>query len=386
MGKLTKGNFIFVATERVPKERIQFGYSDMNMQYDFVLREYESVENEKKAEKLAADSDVVIIGSAPQKYYNIRVKNKKLTFLFSERLFKKGYMHMISPKAAHNIRTLYSAYKNYPIYLLCASAYTAFDYGFHGAFIDKSYKWGYFPPTIQYNIDELISNKDGLKHPDVSILWVGRLIGLKHPSAAVETAHYLSSRGYTFHLDIIGSGEKKIEKELEDQIKRYRLSDEVHLLGSMPQEDVRKHMEKADIFLFTSDFNEGWGAVLNESMNSGCAVIASHAIGSVPFLIKDGENGCIYKNGDQKMLNSVVEHLMKHPLIRKKLGKNAYDTLMRTWNAKVAAERLMKLSEQLLSSKGKKTSVEVYDKGPCSRAKRIPQWDMYRTCKYERKE
>jgi glycosyltransferase involved in cell wall biosynthesis len=61
----------------------------------------------------------------------------------------------------------------------------------------------------------------------------------------------------------------------------------------MAPEAVRDHMEAADIFLFTSDFNEGWGAVLNESMNSACAVVASHAIGSVPFLLKDGENGFI---------------------------------------------------------------------------------------------
>lgn len=51
----------------------------------------------------------------------------------------------------------------------------------------------------------------------------------------------------------------------------------------MKASEVRSYMEKADIYLFTSDFNEGWGAVLNESMNSGCAVVASHAIGSVPF-------------------------------------------------------------------------------------------------------
>lgn len=54
---------------------------------------------------------------------------------------------------------------------------------------------------------------------------------------------------------------------------------------------VREHMEDADIFLFTSDYNGGRGAVLNESMNSGCMVAASHAIGSVPFLLEDGKRG-----------------------------------------------------------------------------------------------
>ena len=43
---------------------------------------------------------------------------------------------------------------------------------------------------------------------------------------------------------------------------------------------------------------EGWGAVLNEAMNSGCACIASHAIGSAGFLIEHGENGFVYRDGD----------------------------------------------------------------------------------------
>ena len=45
------------------------------------------------------------------------------------------------------------------------------------------------------------------------------------------------------------------------------------------------YMESSHIFLlFTSDRNEG--AALNESMNSGCAVVASDAIGSVPYLMR----------------------------------------------------------------------------------------------------
>ena len=83
-------------------------------------------------------------------------------------------------------------------------------------------------------------------------------------------------------------------------IRSKGVEDCVEMLGAMSPDEVRAYMERADVFLFTSDFNEGWGAVLNESMNSGCAVVASHAIGSVPFLIKDGVNGLIYENGNQK--------------------------------------------------------------------------------------
>ena len=136
------------------------------------------------------------------------------------------------------------------------------------------------------------------------------------------------------------------------------------MLGAMPPEAVREHMEKAEIFLFTSDFNEGWGAVLNESMNSGCAVVASHAIGSVPFLIRDGENGLIYRNGDDDGLYKRVTRLIDDPALRDRLGRNAYRTLADTWNAETAAERFLQLSQALLDGK----SPELFDEGPCSRA------------------
>ena len=53
-------------------------------------------------------------------------------------------------------------------------------------------------------------------------------------------------------------------------------------------------MERADIYLATSDRQEGWGAVINEAMNSGCAVVADHMMGAVPYLISHEENGMIY--------------------------------------------------------------------------------------------
>ena len=42
MCKLTENQFTFVATERIPQERIDMGYADMNVAYDFVLCSYAS--------------------------------------------------------------------------------------------------------------------------------------------------------------------------------------------------------------------------------------------------------------------------------------------------------------------------------------------------------
>ena len=162
---------------------------------------------------------------------------------------------------------------------------------------------------------------------------------------------------------MIGGG--ILEEKIKERIKKENLTDYVKLLGTMSPEKVRENMEKSEIFLFTSDRNEGWGAVLNESMNSGCAVIASGAIGSVPYLIKDGENGEIYKDGDLNDLYRRVKGLIADDKRRKGYGINAYRTMLKTWNAEVAAERLLTLIEKI--NDGKDTP---YIEGPCSIAYR----------------
>ena len=203
----------------------------------------------------------------------------------------------------------------------------------------------------------------GEEHSRISILWAGRLIGWKHPEAAVQLAASLKEKGYSFRMSMIGNGE--MEMQLHDMIREKGLEDCVEMLGAMPPEEVRRHMEKADIYLFTSEFNEGWGAVLNESMNSGCAVVASHAIGSVPFLIKNGENGLIYENGNQLDLEKQVLRLLEDGAFRKKIAENAYETMINLWNAETAAERFLTLTEKLLKNEN---TDSLFLDGPCSKA------------------
>ncbi len=367
MDKLTGGNFTFVATEKIPQERLDMGYLDMNKQYPFILTTYDSQENAEKAKALALDSDVIITGSAPEVYTAMRIKQGKLTFRYSERIFKGAFRHPRTPVRFAKLMLYHARYRKAPLYMLCASAYAAFDYSLVGAYLNKTFKWGYFPEVKHQDIDALMQKKidastQRLKQPCTSILWVARLIELKHPDAAILFAEKLKKDGYSFNLNIIGNG--VMERQLKDMICEKNLGDCVHMLGAMPPNEVRAHMEASDIFLFTSDFNEGWGAVMNESMNSGCAVVASHAIGSVPFLIKDGVNGLIYKNGDMDSLYKCVARLIDSPDLRTSLGRNAYQTLAETWNAETAAERFLQLAQALLEGR----SPDLFDEGPCSRA------------------
>lgn len=352
--------FYFVATSRIEEERVRLGYQDMNNE-EFVIRAYENLQQELRAEKLCIESDVVIIGSAPEKYAKMRLDLNKLLFRYSERIFKRGLIYSFSPRAIRNMWKLHTRYKHKNVYLLCASAFAAADFNRMGAYRNKAYKWGYFPEIKKYsNLQESLTKKKSN-----TILWVGRFLEWKHPEVVIDLAKRLKADGIEFKIEMIGVGE--VENSIVSQIDANNLSECVHLLGAMSPKQVRCKMEESEIFLFTSDFQEGWGAVLNEAMNSLCAVVASHAIGAVPFLIRNGENGLIYKSGDLEGVYYSVKNLLLDSVLRKRIQVSAYLTMITEWNPEVAAERLIRLSKSLLYDEKN----EVYQSGPCSTAQRF---------------
>ena len=358
MQKRLGDGFTFVATEDVPAERLELGYYDLNHRYDFILNAQDSPENEAKAKALAETCDIMILGSAPETYLRERMKANKLTFRFTERPLKTGRGRLLYPKCLKWMLQTHTKYCFKKLYLLGASAYAAGDFALAGAYLGKSYKWGYFPPVKRYDdLEKLFELK---QTSDASILWTARFIEWKHPEVPLMVAKKLRDDGYHFRMNLIGGG--VLEEKIKSFIRENGLVDCVYLLGTMSPDEVRRHMEESKIFLFTSDRNEGWGAVLNEAMNSGCAVVADRAIGSAPFLIRDGENGLIYR--DAQDLYRKVKFLLEQKAERETIGIRAYQTMAELWNPETAAERFLAFAEALL--KGEKL---IYEEGPLSHAK-----------------
>lgn len=350
--KITNQRYYFSESMPVPQERLRMGYGQQKAEY--VLN---AAKDPAAVVSHVDAADAVITGSAPERLVRRRILAGKLVFRYSERQLRRGLELWKYP-----YRFVKWHWRNPPgkkVYLLCASAYTAGDYAKFGLFRKRAYKWGYFPETKKYeDIDGLLEEKNV-----TDILWCGRFLALKCADDTIEAARKLKADGYSFRLRFIGSGSE--EEKLRAMVKEYALEDCVEFLGTMTPQEVRGYMEASGIYLFTSDKKEGWGAVLNESMNSGCAVVASHAIGSVPYLVNDGENGLVYRSGDVQMLYEKIKYLLDHPGEQKRLGKAAYETIVTEWNAEVAAERMVKLAQAILD--GEKNP-DLYGSGPCSRA------------------
>lgn len=359
MIRLTNGNYFFIENEPLSEERKKMGWGEKNIP-SYVKQAYTSIQSRKECVELINSADFVLYENTTKPLVLERLNAGKLTYLYSERLFKQGYEYWKIPIRWFTWHKLFDKYKNH--YLLCASAYTSADFALELCFRDRAYKWGYFPHFENVEIESILENKNDTT---LRILSVSRLIDWKHPEISIKVAKQLADSGVKFQLDIIGNG--PLEENLKNMIDEYSLEEDVCLRGPMKPDEVRKYMKKADIYLFTSDFNEGWGAVLNEAMNSGCAIVASHAIGAVPYLLKDGENGLIYQNDNFDDLMNKVKKLVESKELRRLLGKNAFNSIKYTWNAEVAAQRLIELSKDIIE----KGVSNRFNFGPCSKAERL---------------
>lgn len=351
--RLTNGDYRFIATTRVPDERKALGYHDETPSY--VLKSY-AADDASEARRWIDEADVVISGFVGEELLRQRIRDKKPILRYSERPLKNGFEWHKYPYRFLQWRR--ENPQNAPIYLLCAGAYTASDYAAFGLFRSKALKWGYFPAIHTYDAERLIEEKDKRE-----ILWCGRFLDWKHPDDALRAAGRLKKDGVDFHLSFIGGGE--MEKELHRLCAALQLEDRVSFLGAMSPEEVRRRMEKAGVFLLTSDRKEGWGAVLNEAMNGGCAVVATEEAGSTPYLIKDQVNGMIYRAGDIGALTGRIGQFLRCPGEQERLGKAAYQTICDEWNPKIAAERLINVCGAILKGED---FTSIYSSGPCSRA------------------
>ena len=364
-------DYHFIQTEPMEEERIQMGWGVEAERIPYVLFLDKQLE---LCKRLIDESDILLVGWMEREdLIAERLSSNKLTIRISERLYREGQWKAISPKGLLRKYKEHTRHRNHPVYLLCAGAYVASDFSIVKAYPKKMYRFGYFPEFKQFTKEALKQMHvwgEKKNQEEIQIVWAGRFIPLKHPEFAVKLVESLKKQGYRIHLHMVGGGE--LEGELKQSVKRKNLQQEITFYGFLKPEQVRGIMEKCHIHLFTSNFLEGWGAVVNEGMNSGCAEVVNVEVGAAPFLIQHGVNGLVYKDGSYEDMEKQVKFLLDNPKKAEEIGLAAYETIAKEWNAAEAAKRLLTFYEEW-----KQGEIRLPKSGPFSEAPVIAPKKMY---------
>lgn len=364
--------YTFIQTQAMEEERLKLGWQQEE-QLPYVKYAYEE---QDACQELVLESDIVIWGGVEDEtMLKPRLEAGKPVIRYSERLYKTGQWKAVSPRGLRKKYHDHTKYRKASVYLLCAGAFVASDFHIIRAYPGKMFKWGYFPACKEYDLERLMAEKCWAEAPGeqketakTELLWAARFIDWKHPELVVALAEKLAEVRNDFHITMIGGGELK--DEIEAVIKEKHLEEYITLAGTKTPEQVREAMEKAPIFLMTSDRQEGWGAVMNEAMNSGCAVIADRMEGATLYLIEHGVNGFVYRNATAEALAELVTPLLDSRAYCEQIGCKAYENIFTKWNASVATERLLRICQDIVN--GKEPEI-IWEDGPCSRAEVIKE-------------
>lgn len=341
--RLLGDKFIYIST--APDSTLNLKGGNNYNSRPYLLHGAESESHHLKAIELARTADICVFGaqSLPYALERARQQNCGLSFELGERWLKKDWLNIFSPRLLKWWISYQSRLRFKPFYKLNASAFASKDHARLHSYIGRCYKWGYF--TEIDSEFEIPDGKEASFPETLRLMWCSRFLKWKHPELPIIVASRLKEKRYDFILDMYGSGIQ--ENATKDLVSRLGIEEIVRFHGNIPNFQVIRAMREHHIFLFTSDRHEGWGTVANEAMSNGCVLVGSDAIGSIPYLIKEGENGLIFKSGSADSLEQKICWLINHPKEAHQMRIKALKSMRELWSPRNAAESFLRLADDM---------------------------------------
>ena len=137
------------------------------------------------------------------------------------------------------------------------------------------------------------------------LLFVGKLMEIKHPLDLVHAAANLRGKGMSIEAAFAGSG--SLAEQLEHAARAAGVP--AHFHGFVNQSKMPAVYASAEVVVLPSQA-ESWGLTVNEAMACGVPAIVSDRVGCGPDLIVPGATGATFPCGDVPALASAIEAVL----------------------------------------------------------------------------
>ena len=168
------------------------------------------------------------------------------------------------------------------------------------------------------------------------LVCVGRLHASKGFDVALRALCQSLGEGLDARLTILGDGPER--QALAGLVAELGIAAHVHLSGSVAEDEVRRTLQGADVFLLPSHA-EPLGVVVMEAMALGTPVIVTGA-GGVTEIVTDGHDGLIVPPGDPAGLAQAITALARDPARRAALAAAGRRSIVERFDARIGARIL----------------------------------------------
>jgi colanic acid/amylovoran biosynthesis glycosyltransferase len=174
-----------------------------------------------------------------------------------------------------------------------------------------------------------------------NVLFVGRLLHGKGLSLLFKAIADLRRRGLDVTARIVGDGPARHEAATAAEM--LGISAHLRFLGSICQEELLAEYAQAHVFCLPS-FAEGVPVVAMEAMAMELPVITTRIMG-IPELVDHGVNGLLVPPGRVDALTEALEHLVRAPDERRRMGRAAREKVCSDYDVARSAVRMRSVLE-----------------------------------------
>ncbi|GAB4385233.1 MAG: hypothetical protein Kow0022_10360 [Phycisphaerales bacterium] len=142
---------------------------------------------------------------------------------------------------------------------------------------------------------EAVRRRFGLADNRRRIVYTGRLAEVKRVDLLIDAFVRIAAERPEWDVVIVGAG--PLEEQLKSRIPA-GLADRFIWTGFIDEQRRVTAVYKACDLLCLPSIYEPWALVINEAAACGLAIVSSDIVGAAVELVRDGQNGRLFKSGD----------------------------------------------------------------------------------------
>jgi colanic acid/amylovoran biosynthesis glycosyltransferase len=178
------------------------------------------------------------------------------------------------------------------------------------------------------------------------IISIGRFTFPKNYLIGLLAMRRIADCGKKFKWMIIASGPQY--EEIVIHIHQLHLQRFIDLVGTKEHSEIKKSLEKADIFFLPSVY-EGIANSALEAMSMELPVVST-TCGGMPEVITCGKNGLLADVYDYEKLAEHIMYLLNHPEQAKAMGKAARERILEAFTLEKQTDTFERIYQQLLTA------------------------------------
>ena len=206
------------------------------------------------------------------------------------------------------------------------------------------------------NLETLVSKQNFREKYQIDskfVLFVGRFSKSKGIETLIHSFNQIKNKKEIPDTKLVIMGvDFGFEKEMDELIKKFNVSDRISVIKNPPREDVISAYGESEFLVLPSQW-ELSPLVPLESFAFKKPVISTRSHG-VPFTVKDGKTGILVEPENPDELSNAITKLQLDDKLKKQLGMSGYDFVHEECNCISMAKNSLKLYEQVLENNDNK--------------------------------